>query len=93
MDRPMAQRDTNKAKRASAPRAAVASHRAVSNRVEAASDAGARIDGLLAEISSLKTQLAATEQKLAELESQRIEALNRIDWVVDSLHNLLDREG
>lgn len=34
--------------------------------------------------------LAAAEHRIAELESRNEQAVNRIDWVIDSLHTLKD---
>jgi hypothetical protein len=36
----------------------------------------------------LKAELATAQQRIAELEQRTTDALNRIDWVVDSLHSL-----
>ena len=37
----------------------------------------------------LKTKLAAAEARIDELQSQHEEAINRIDWVIDSLQSAL----
>ncbi len=39
----------------------------------------------------LRAKLAAAEARIAALETQRLEVLNRIDWVIDSIHNVLER--
>lgn len=36
----------------------------------------------------LKAELAAARARIAELEQKHTEIINRIDWVIDSLHNL-----
>lgn len=38
----------------------------------------------------LKVELAAAHARIAELEQKQAEIVNRIDWVIDSLHNLTD---
>lgn len=45
---------------------------------------------LAAENAALKKQLAAAEAKIALLERQRDEALNRIAWVIDSINSLAE---
>jgi hypothetical protein len=45
------------------------------------------------ERDALKGELAAAEARIAALEQQRTELLNRIDWALDSLHSLLERQG
>jgi hypothetical protein len=47
--------------------------------------ASARLE---AENLALKKQLAAAEVRIALLERQRDEALNRIEWVIDSINSL-----
>jgi hypothetical protein len=49
-----------------------------------------RIKALERERDRLKTQLAEAEARIARLEESRAEAVNRIDWVIDSLHNVLE---
>jgi chromosome segregation ATPase len=45
------------------------------------------------ERDALKMELATAEARIAALESQRTELLNRIDWAIDSLHSLVERQG
>jgi hypothetical protein len=43
---------------------------------------------LRAENARLRSELATAQQRIAELQQRASDALNRIDWVLDSLHNL-----
>jgi hypothetical protein len=45
---------------------------------------------LAAENVRLTEQLAAAEARIAILERQRDEALNRIEWVIDSINSLAE---
>jgi hypothetical protein len=45
------------------------------------------------ERDDLRFELAAAESRIAALEQQRTELLNRIDWAIDSLHNLLEKQA
>ena len=49
-----------------------------------------RVVELEAECSQLKLELAEAATRLAALEAQRKQLLDRIDWAIDSLHSLLD---
>lgn len=53
----------------------------------------ASVARLEVENSLLMTKLAAAEQKIALLERQRDEALNRIEWVIDSLNTIAQDAG
>jgi predicted transcriptional regulator len=44
--------------------------------------------GLANEVQRLKAELAAAEQRIAELEMRQTEVINRIDWAIDALHSL-----
>ncbi len=44
------------------------------------------------ETARLRAELAAAQQRIAELEQRTADALNRIDWAIDSLHNLVPDE-
>lgn len=39
----------------------------------------------------LKAQLQEAHERIARLEESRSEVVNRIDWVIDSLHNVLEK--
>lgn len=69
----MAERNTAKTKR--------------SDAVRAAPKAGASAE-LATENARLEAELAAARTRIAELEQKHEEIVNRIDWVIDSLHNL-----
>jgi outer membrane murein-binding lipoprotein Lpp len=49
-----------------------------------------RIRELEAERDRLSAELEAARAALAEADRARKQVLDRIDWVIDSLHNLVD---
>lgn len=57
---------------------------------EAASDV--RVVSPDGEIVRLKAELAAAKSRIVSLEAQRQQVVNRIDWVIDSLHNLVEED-
>lgn len=60
-------------------------------RTEGATSAAkgsAQAPGLEAENAALKAELERARIRIAELEQKQAEILNRIDWAIDSLHNL-----
>jgi uncharacterized protein YlxW (UPF0749 family) len=73
----MTERNTAKIKRADDPK----SVRKPSHDVD-----------LRSENARLRAELATAQQRIAELEQRSSDALNRIDWVLDSLHSLQDNE-
>ena len=84
----MAERAPRKVKRAAVSRRTDADDAAPA---PGASDRYAqRVKALERERDRLKTQLAEAEARIARLEESRAEAVNRIDWVIDSLHNALE---
>ena len=70
----MAERNTAKVKRADDVKSP--------RKLEPASSAS--------EVARLKAELAAAHVRIAELEQRQTDVINRIDWVIDSLHNLAD---
>lgn len=66
------------------------SRSAAVTKLEPARKAPGRIGELEAEIERLRTELAAARQRIGELEATRDEVLDRIAWVIDSLHNLIE---
>lgn len=50
----------------------------------------ARLAALEAERDALKAQLAKATGRIAELEALKVQTANRIAWVIDSIHNLLE---
>ncbi len=60
-----------------------------SKRADASLVAKGRPDAALAEENArLKAELAEARARVAQLEQEHTEIVNRIDWVIDSLHNL-----
>ena len=87
----MAERAAQKPKKR-AVKATVADPKAVPGAVagRAREDRTPRIEPLEAERDRLKAELLAAQARIKALEQAREQALNRIDWVIDSLHNLID---
>ncbi len=54
---------------------------------------GGKVEALEKERDQLKAQLAAAQARLIKLEQARDEAVSRIDWALDSLHNLLESDA
>jgi predicted nucleic acid-binding Zn-ribbon protein len=86
MDWPMAQRDTTRKTRASRR----AQTEAASAKGESLTD---RLESLEHERERLVGELDSARQRIAELERLNDLAVNRIDWVLDSLHNLVEQES
>ena len=53
----------------------------------------ATVEQLERERNELRARLAAAEEHIMLLECHRLEVLNRIDWVIDSIHNVLERQN
>ena len=51
---------------------------------------GQRIKSLERECERLKAQLSEANERIAALDQRRAEAVTRIDWVINSLHNVLE---
>ncbi len=82
----MAQRDTSRAKKRApaAPRPRPAG-KSLTRPTNAPAD---KIAALEAERDQLTVELKEAYRRIAALEQAREQALNRIDWVINSLHNL-----
>lgn len=53
----------------------------------------AEAQALKKERDSLRAELTAAKKRIAELEAINEDAVNRIDWVLDSLHSLLEKKS
>jgi hypothetical protein len=53
----------------------------------------ARLEVAEGERDQLKAQLAEAQATIAKLEQARDDALSRIDWAIDSLHNVLETDA
>lgn len=84
----MAQRKQQRTRSA----AAVAPERAT-RRPAAERRTADTLETLKSERDELKRQLEAAHQRIAALEKQKEDAVNRIDWVIDSLNTLLDSDA
>jgi chromosome segregation ATPase len=84
----MAQRERVKAKRGAArPKETIAGLTEAMQRLEA------RAKALERERDGLKAEIEAARARIATLEESRSQVVNRIDWVIDSLHTLVDRNA
>lgn len=94
----MAERVTRKVKRQAPPsrqrsgRAALDSKQSGAGK-EAKSDANGRFAALERERDQLKAQLSELRAQIVKLEQARDEAVGRIDWAIDSLHNVLESDA
>ena len=52
-----------------------------------------RIKSLEKECDRLKAQLEVAGERITSLEQGRDEVVNRIDWVIDSLHNTIESDA
>ncbi len=94
----MSERGSAKPKRADAPKTARKQSATVKKTIAASvgpapSAISADVSGVAAasaEIAHLQTELVAARARIAELEQRQTDIANRIDWVIDSLHNLTD---
>ncbi len=85
----MAERQPQKARKQPAKLAANRPQ-AAAPKMPASPDLSARIKALEDERDQLARELEVAKLRVAALEQAREQALNRIDWVIDSLHNLQD---
>ena len=87
----MAQRVSQK--RQAAGSAAAPTGRACSARGEPKRNGQARLEAAERERDQLKAQLAEAQATIAKLEQARDEAVSRIDWAINSLHNVLESDA
>lgn len=88
----MAQRDREKVKRTAArPADSAAGSASAAGLADAVQRLEARAKTLERERDSLKSELEAAQARIRRLEETRAEAVNRIDWVIDSLQNIVDK--
>jgi len=52
-----------------------------------------RLEAAERERDELKAKLTEAQAMIAKLEQARDEAVNRIDWAIDSLHNVLESDA
>lgn len=52
----------------------------------------ARAEAVERERDALKAQLTTAEARIVALELRRTQAVDRIDWVIDSLHNMIESD-
>jgi len=84
----MAQREREKAKRATArPKETAQSYSEALQRLES------RARALERERDGIKTELEAARARIAALEESRSQVANRIDWIIDSLNSLMDKSA
>ena len=92
----MAERASRKSKRP-VPRHGSAGGSAGGNAgapvTDLAQSRASRIKTLERENTRLQEQLEEANDRIARLEESRSEAVNRIDWVIDSLHNILEKSA
>ena len=84
----MAQRDREKAKRP-----AIRTGDSVAGLADAVQRLEARAKTLERERDGLKSELDAARARIRALDEARADVVNRIDWVIDSLHNLKDKSA
>jgi hypothetical protein len=77
----MAERNTSKSKRSEAAKGTAAPKSMAPPKAD---------EGGAAEVAGLKAELATARARIAELEQKQADIINRIDWVIDSLHNLTE---
>lgn len=83
----MAERPDGKARKRAAVPADIAAGRG-HPRKDATLEA--RIQALEAERDRLLAELKAAQTRIGDLERTREQVVNRIDWVIDSLHSLAE---
>ena len=86
----MGERVSRKGKRQAAPSSQRGGR---SVRAETKSSTVGRLEALERERDQLRAKLVAAEAAISKLQQARDEAVNRIDWAIDSLHNLLESDA
>ena len=85
----MAERVTRKGKRQAPPRRGTGRAAAP----DSGRQAQQRLESLERERDRLKGELADALARITRLEEARDQAVNRIDWAIDSLHNVLESDA
>jgi hypothetical protein len=67
--------------------------RTAASKPPAADTPAALLKRMEARNAELAKALKGAEARIAELERQRDSALDRIEWVIDSLHSLREEQG
>ena len=75
----------------SSKRASTATSAAAGRESGQAADVLERLRELEALNARLQAELAAARARITELEAARDQAIDRIAWVIDSLHNLTEK--
>jgi len=83
----MAERAKPRQKRTTAKKKSDDSSAALASAVE---QLETKMRALKRERDSLRKELGLAKTRIKELEQANTQAVNRIDWVIDSLHNLLE---
>jgi len=78
------------ARKPSAKKSATASKPTAAAKLSAANG---KVEALERERDQLKEQLADAMAQITRLQEARDEAVNRIDWAIDSLHNVLEKDA
>lgn len=86
----MVERPAGKARKRAAKPADAAPKLIPRESVPKEATAEARIRALEAERDRLMAELSAAQTRISDLERSREQIVNRIDWVIDSLHSLLE---
>lgn len=63
------------------------------SRVAAGAAVQSEVEALTAERDRLASELEQALRRIAQLEGAQAEVVNRIDWVIDSLHTLNEESG
>jgi upstream activation factor subunit UAF30 len=90
--KPQAKAAPPKAAAKAAPKAAAKAKTAPA-KPSVAETAAATVKRLEAQNAQLAKALKDAESRITELERQRDSALDRIEWVIDSLHSLREEQG